>query len=312
MQRLDPEGRVRAHVQGRPVPTTAVLGDARVDPLPGKQQPWARSAGSPSGTRGPGPRPCPVTTSPSRTNRRPEGRARPREVARPRAPRGSRWRTRSARPSSTSGTASARQPERRRHTSGGSAIVPRALKPNVKLSPIAACTAWTPRDEHVADERLGGQQREVPVERQHDEDVDAAGGDQRRPCARPWSAAVARSRAQDLARVPVEGDRDRADTPLAGPPTTVSKTARWPRWTPSKNPTVATDGSSASGSDRIPRTTSTAAERIRLARPSRPVATSVGFDPWRTCEATTRRGDVRRLADGNQRRVLSHRRRRSS
>jgi hypothetical protein len=39
------------------------------------------------------------------------------------------------------------------------------------------------------------------------------------------------------------------------------------------------------------------------------MAPSDGFDPRRTREATTRRGDVRRLADGHQWRVLSHRRR---
>ena len=69
---------------------------------------------------------------------------------------------------------------------------------------------------------------------------------------------------EDLAGVAVERDRDGADAPRSrARSTTVSNTARWPRWTPSKKPTVTTRGPSSSGSGAEPVDQLHAAEATR-------------------------------------------------
>ena len=111
----------------------------------------ARCAGSRSGSRAPGP---------GRGPRPPRRRARSAARAPPRASRGRRRRgrrgsttTRPARPpSSSSGTPSAVRPSGA-PIAGRVSIVPAALWPNVKFSPIAAWTACSPSTSTSSHER---------------------------------------------------------------------------------------------------------------------------------------------------------------
>ena len=95
--------------------------------------------------------------------------------------------------------------------------MPAALKPNVKFAPIAACTAWTPPDQHVPHEVLGRNPRERVREREHHEHVEPARLDQRALRSTVVSSRGSLPGRQHLPRVPVERHRRPTACLVRGP-----------------------------------------------------------------------------------------------
>ena len=165
------------------------------------------------GKPSPFPRPCPETTSPSRTNRRPS------------AMRGhSRSPAESASRIEDDETLAAvhvdelhtfrGEPERRPQLRqvvdrAGGAVPEREVPPHHRMHPVHAV------HEDALDEPLRRDLRELLRERQHDQLVDARGLDQRRAPLDGRQQSGLAARRQHLTRMPVERHRDGADASLA-------------------------------------------------------------------------------------------------
>ena len=252
VQRLDAERRVGAHVDRGPMTAARELGHARRrSPAPGAGA-AATSGGSPWGSR------APCRGRDRRRPRRPGRTAAPARCAatrdrRPRARRGPTTTRPWLRRTSTSSTPSAVSPNGA-PSSGRLSIVPAARCPNVKFLPITACTPCTPFTRTRSTNPSAGicensfvndstSSSSIPV---------ASISDARR-------STVVSSRGSLPGVSTSRGCRSNVTaterTPRSRAASTVrANTARWPRCTPSKNPTVTTDGPSGNGSRSIPST----------------------------------------------------------
>ena len=206
----------------------------------------ARCGGSPSGSRAPSRDPRRTTTSPSTAYRRPSA---VRGHARSPAAEASRIEddetTRPSivnRPTSSAviPSGSAHLAERLHRT--GRAMPEREVGAHPRVHRVQST------DQHVADEVLRRDLREPPRELEDDQRVDPTRRRSAMPSARRWSADRGSSPGVRISR----GCRSNVTATLRASRSFAASTVRrmtswWPRCTPSKNPTVTTDGPAGSG-----------------------------------------------------------------
>ena len=233
------------------------------------------------GKPSPLPRPCPETTSPSRTNRRPRavrGHARSPAASASRIDDDD-----TVLPStSTSATPSAVSPNGA-PSAGRFSTVPAALWPNVKFAPMTACKALTPPTRTRSTKPSAGiwENSFVNARTTRSSMPMASMREARRSTVVSSRGSLPGVRTSRGCRSNVIAT---ARTPRSRAASTVRAiTARWPRWTPSKNPTVTTDGPPSNGEPFEPfddphRTSVSRTGRSGLARRSHartPQATTV-------------------------------------